>query len=228
MRKRKQEGEQPQEDWDLSESAVERILDILITLIVMCIFLCWSLITFSVRSHIVVIILVPLLIYFTLSSPGMRLRMKERKSPLIITDLVTVFNIALCCLFTDAVYAGSAENMIPKMVIGIVASLLLCLYLCRIKFMYYLIVPLVFVINLVLFTLWDFNTIAGILLTFFMPLPYCLYTFEHPYYFGFGRVKVKGKFRRYPESVAKRMREKQADERKAERRARAKQKSKRA
>lgn len=213
--------------WDLSESAIERILDLLISLIVMCVILSWCLVTFSVKEHTIAIVLTPLLIYFTLSSPGMRLRMKERTSMLLVTDISAVFNIALCCLFADYVYFTEPNNTLLKMVFGMASAFILCLYLSRVKAMFYLIVPAVFAINAVMFTFWNVGILIGILMTFLMPLPYCMITFSHPYYFGFGRVKVKGVYRRYPEAVAKRMRAKQAEERKAERRERIRQGSKR-
>ena len=226
-RKKEKKGLSRGEDWDISESAAGRILDVLITLIVMCAFLFWFLITFSVKEHIVLIVLVPLLFYFTVSSPGLRLRLKERWSNLLVTDILILCEIAICCLFADHVYAVQADNMELKLVFSISSAVILSFYLSRAKFMYYLIVPVLFIVNMVVFTISGFEPILGILLTLFIPLPFCVYTFSHPYYFGFGRVKVKGKYRRYPESVAKRMRAKQADERKAERCARAKQESKR-
>lgn len=226
-RKADQEPASEGEEWSISESATERILDLLIALIFMCAILCWCLVTFSVRDHIVLIVMVPLLCYFTLSSPGTRLRLRERRSMLLFTDIVTVVLIGLCCLFTDYSYGNETEYMIPRMVFGIVSAVLLCFYIGRAKFMYKLIVPAVFVIHAVMFTFWNPGSLIGLLLTFMLPIPYCLFTFKHPYYFGYGRVKVKGKYRRYPESVAKRMRAKQAQEHKAERRARVKENSKR-
>ena len=173
------------------------------------------------------IVLTPLLIYFTLSSPGMRLRMRERTSMLLVTDIFAAFNIALCCLFADYVYFTEPNNTLLKMVFGMASAFILCLYLSRVKAMFYLIVPAVFAINAVMFTFWNVGILIGILMTFLMPLPYCMITFNHPYYFGFGRVKVKGVYRRYPEAVAKRIRAKQAEERKAERCERIRQGSKR-
>ena len=227
MAKRKQKNKAPkEEEWNISESATERLLDLIIALILMCAILCWSLVTFTIREHIVLIILAPLLCYFTLSSPGTRLRLRERRSLLIVTDVLALLNVTLCCLFVDYVYRTEVDYMVPKMVFGILAAVLFCLYISRAKFMYYLIVPATFGVNWAMLLFWGADPMIGVAVIFTMPIPYCLWTFSHPYYFGFGRVKVKDKYRRYPEAIAKRMRAKQAQERKAERRERIRQNSK--
>ena len=60
------------DEWDVKESTVERLLDIMIALIALCVILCWGFVTLSVRQHILTMIFVPLMIYFTLSFSASR------------------------------------------------------------------------------------------------------------------------------------------------------------
>ncbi len=204
------------DDWDVKESTVEHLLDILVALIAMCIILSWSFVTLSVRQHILTIILVPLLVYFTLSFSGMRLRLRERASWLILTDIMAILNVVVLCLYMDSVYISQESNWALKMAFAVVGIVLLLLYVTRVKFMYYLTVPVVLVVNLVLGWAWGFNTAYMLAVVLLLPLPYAATIISHPFYFGIGRVLLGNEYRNYPEQIAKKVRARQKAAQQAE------------
>lgn len=197
------------EDWDVKESTVERLLDIMIALIALCIILCWGFVTLSVRQHILTMILVPLLIYFTLSFSGMRLRMRERLSWLLFTDILAVVNVIVLCFYMDMVYVNQEADWAYKMAFAVISIVALLLYVTRVKFMYYLTVPAVLVINVVLSLLWGIEMFYALMIVFILPLPYAAFIVNHPFYFGIGRVRMCDGYRHYPEPLAKKVRARQ-------------------
>ncbi len=204
------------EDWDVKESTVERLLDLLVALIIMCVILSWSLVTLSVQQHILTIILIPMLVYFTLSFSGMRLRLRERRSWLVVTDAIAIINIVLLTFYMDSVYVNQEPDWVYKMAFAVVSIVVLLLYITRVKFMYYLTVPAVLVINALLWWLWGLDMELVILISLLLPLPFTAFIVRHPFYFGIGRVRVNNQYKQCPEAYAKRYRARQKAERDAE------------
>ena len=200
------------DEWDVKESTVERLLDIMIALIALCVILCWGFVTLSVRQHILTMIFVPLMIYFTLSFSGMRLRLRERLSWLIFTDVLAVINVIVLCFYMDSVYVNQEADWMYKMAFALIGSVVLLLYVTRLKFMYYLTVPAVMIINAVMCWLWGIDILYAIVLVLLLPIPYAATLVCHPFYFGIGRVHMRDGYRHVPENLAKKVRAKQRAE----------------
>ncbi len=205
------------DDWDVEESTVERLLDAMVALIVMCVLLSWSFVTLSVDQHVLTIILIPILIYATLSMPGMRLRLKERMSWLIITDVIAIINAAVLCFYMDTVIVNQSEGWIFKMAFAFVSVFVLLLYVTRLKAMYYITVPAVFVINVVLLWLCGFDMFYVMLFSLLLPMPFAVTIVSHPFYFGIGRLRMKDRYVECPEALARKVRSGRREDKKAAR-----------
>lgn len=200
------------DDWEIEETTVEHILNLLLALMCLCAILCVSFITFTVKENIISIIVIPIVVYIILSAPGMKLRLKEGRSWMLVTDFLAVVNVFVFCMFMNKVFNDEGDYWMYMMIFGFAGILVDSLYLTRYKPMYYLSAPLFMLFNTALIYLWGFGMGYALIIGMLYPIPFLVTTVTHPFYFGIGRVQIKGKYRHYPEPIAKRIRAKQKAE----------------
>lgn len=207
------------DDWDVEESTVENLLNALLALMCLCAILCFSFITFTVKQNFVSIIVIPVVVYILLTSPGMKLRLNEGRSWMLATDILAILNILAYCMFMNRVFADAGDYWALKMLFAFAGIAVVSMYLIRCKPMYYLSAPLFMLFSTALVYLWGFGMGYAILIGMTFPIPFLVTTITHPFYFGIGRVQIKGRYRHYPEPIAKRIRVKQKAESAEQRRA---------
>ena len=217
--KQKKTLQQRVDDWNVSAPVLNNLINLMIALVVLFVLLAVAYFTLSVKRHLVSLVMFPLFTYVMFSLPSFNLRMREKPSTLIITDIVAMVNIALLSLYLDScLYAGDSD-IILKAVFCLFGIIMFSAYLARGYYMFYITPFFAPIYNM--FFLWmhgmDIVWAAIILVAiFFLFLGGMWY---HKFYFGIGRVCIKDKYIEMPELKASYIRKVQKKMAKAKREA---------
>ena len=206
------------DDWNVSPVVLDNLINVLIALLVFFILLALALFGLALERHILSIIMVPLLIYFALSLPSFKLRMREYPSSLLISDAVALVNLAALCLYMDFVFYGNENELVLKLVFSLIGVVMFTAYLGRWYYSFYITPFFAVVYNVFFLTMNGVDTVVMAVLLIVMFFLFLASMWRHKFYFGIGRVCVAGKYVEMPELKASYVRKKQKINAKKQRR----------
>ncbi len=187
----------------LSDREIDSIFDCLFTIVVLCVVISFCLVTYSVKRHILSIFLIPIFTYILLSSPGFNLRMREYKSLLAITDVLIVIELIGLCLYMDHLFYIRAHDLLFKELLCLIAAAGYIGYLARARIMYYISVPFIAAVNMVLLYEIGCSELEIVSMGLFVVALFTWTLFVNAYYFGIGRAYIDGKFVHLPDDEAR-------------------------
>ncbi len=187
----------------LSDREIDSIFDCLLTIVILCVVVSLCLVTFSVKRHVLSIFLIPVFCYILLSSPGFNLRMREYRSLLAITDILVFAELLGLCVFMDRLYYFRADDLILKELLSLIAAAGFIGYLARARIMYYLSVPFIAAVNMLVMYELGCSELEIVSMGLFVVALFAWTLYVNSFYFGYGRAFVDGEFVHLPDDEAR-------------------------
>lgn len=191
------------DEWDVSPTKLELLLNAIVAFIVFLVILSTGLFSLSFQRHLVLLIVIPVLVFFALSLPGIKLRLREKRSLLLFSDVTAVICIILLCLYMDDLYNRNDGLLIFKSLFCFVGIWMYIAYLSRALYMFYLTVPVNIIYNVFLMQLYGVDAYLALFLIVLLTMVFLSGISTHSFYFGIGRKLVDGKYVLVPESEAR-------------------------
>ncbi len=171
---------------EMPEKKASMLSHILLALDVFVLLLIILLLTKNLGEYIITLFGVPILLFLAVISPGFRLRKLEKPTWLLFADAVCAVGALLLLVEADKVYSGDGDMIYA--VLYVVSAFILSRFICRSKWLYYIMFPVSFIFALELaFRYIPQYPALAVVLGAILGLSVVLCFHQHRFYFGIGR-----------------------------------------